>query len=662
MNKQSINIILSRVLLSVFLCLSFSGISLSQGAERDAAKEEPHWQELGQKAPAAVPKFKEATLSLDTQKYEDAIRLYTEVLKLSPDFEPAIRRLGYAYVAVGRRKEGQELTAKTLSKNRSVENLVGRASSLLSSNDPNFRPSHAETSEALLLSKEAWQKSGETDEQAAGIMAETLLSTNQITEFEQFSRTLPSKFPESPMPPYYQAIALANRGDFDAAEAEIKRSEALGLSPEAATSLLAAINTARDEAYFGLGRYLSYLYFAAFLVGVWFVGLAGLFFTGRVLSAKTLKSIEESDPNDISGGGQAKLRNFYKKIISIAGVYYYISQPFVIFLVIAATAGIILIFLWIGTIPVKLVLVLAFVGLATIFYMIKSLVMRAKIEDPGRALTEAEAPALWKLVREVASTMQTRPVDEIRITPGADLAVYERGGFRAKMSDTAERILILGAAVLNDFDQNAFRSVLAHEYGHFSNRDTAGGDIAFRVNMDIMRAAESMAQSGTATFYNLGFQFLRLFHFLFRRITHGATRLQEILADRVAAYNYGAAAFRDGLSHVIRRELEFNHLATKEINAASLANRSIGNLYEMSVQEESAVTDLNEQFQAVVSMATTEDDTHPSPTDRFKYLEGIKSKEAPPLVGTVWDLFADRNAITVEMNEMVERLAFANVA
>ena len=81
--------------------------------------------------------------------------------------------------------------------------------------------------------------------------------------------------------------------------------------------------------------------------------------------------------------------------------------------------------------------------------------------------------------RNVAAAINTRPVNEIRVTHGTELAVYERGGMRVKMQDKAERILIVGVATLNGFSQNAFRAVLAHEYGHFSNRDTAGGDIAY---------------------------------------------------------------------------------------------------------------------------------------------------------------------------------------
>ena len=170
--------------------------------------------------------------------------------------------------------------------------------------------------------------------------------------------------------------------------------------------------------------------------------------------------------------------------------------------------------------------------------MIRSLFLKIESEDPGRPLLEGEAPGLWALVREVAETVRTRPVDEIRVTPGTEMAVYERGSFKERIQDRAPRILILGVATLNGFNQNAFRAVLAHEYGHFRHRDTAGGDVAIRVNNDMMKFAFAMIESGQAVWWNVAFQFLRVYHFLFRRISHGATRLQEVLADRVAARKY----------------------------------------------------------------------------------------------------------------------------
>src|SRR5258707_13180876 len=64
--------------------------------------------------------------------------------------------------------------------------------------------------------------------------------------------------------------------------------------------------------------------------------------------------------------------------------------------------------------------------------MIRSLFVKLESGDPGRPLTHDEAPDLWNLARAVAETAGTRPVDEIRVTPGTDVAVYEKGSFRER--------------------------------------------------------------------------------------------------------------------------------------------------------------------------------------------------------------------------------------
>jgi tetratricopeptide (TPR) repeat protein len=617
--------------------------------------EQPIYDALAKIAPKAVEKFKAATAALDQDKYADAILLYRDVLKLAPDFPPALRRNGYAMASLGQREDGLKMIKRAVEIDRSTDNLMGYAITLTCLSRRECKPTQAEISEALTYAREAVEKDVSGDSYNVYAIAELQLMANSWDEFDKSAAQLVDKYPDQAGAHYYKAISLGNHDDLSGAEAEIKKAEALGLPHESAAPILAAIAKARSESYMGFGDYTQYFYIGLYLVVAWAIGLIGLFIAGKILSAKTLKSIETSDPNDVTGGHHAGLRKVYRNVISFAGLYWYISQPVVMLLVAVATAGGILFFFWIGTIPIKLVLIIGFIGAATLFVMIKSLFVRVKTEDPGRALTEEEAPGMWATVREVAAVVNTRPVNEIRITPGTDLAVYERGGMRAKMQDKADRILILGTAVLNDFDQKAFRAVLAHEYGHFSNRDTAGGDIAFRVNEHIFRLAEAMGRAGTATVYNIAFQFLRLYHFLFRRITHGATRLQEILADRVAVYQYGAAAFREGLTHVVRREIEFMHLADGEINASYTAKRALQNLYELKVENDTVKGQLDVQFNETINRPTTEDDTHPSPADRFKLADRMALRDTPRVTGQVWDLFKDREALTGEMNALIEQ-------
>jgi tetratricopeptide (TPR) repeat protein len=639
------------LIVGLLVCFGFAGLAGAQKTERDSAKEEKLLQELQKTAPKAVETFKAATAALDQKNYQESVKLYAEVVKQAPDFDAALRRQGYALAALGKRDEGLAMTQKALNLKRTPDNLIALVFVLTDPEPNKYKPTKSEIDQAFGLAKEALEKDTENDPDYAVAAADLALTANRMKDFDEIVTKLKTNFPDLAATHFFNGINLAENGYFDEAEAEVKTAENLGIPSGATTETLAAIKKLKSEKYFGLG---SYFYYGAYLVGAWILGLIILFVAGKILSAKTLHSIENSDPNDITGGGQAGLRSLYKKVIAVAGVYYYLSQPIVMLLVIVAAGGITLFFFWVGRIPIKLLLIVGFVALATIFYMLKSLIIRAKTEDPGRVLTEAEAPELWALVRDVAKTVDTRAVNEIRITHGAELAVYERGGIRARMQDKAERILIVGLAALNGFSQNAFRAVLAHEYGHFSNRDTAGGDVAMHVNNDIIRLAESMGRSGTATVYNIAFQFIRFYHFLFRRITHGASRLQEILADRVAVYQYGADAFREGLRHVIRRDIEFNHIAESEINAALSAGRALQNLYEMMPPDENIGKNLEQEYNEYLSRPTTEDDTHPSPQDRFKLIASIRSKETEPLSGQVWNLFRDKDALTAEMNNLLE--------
>jgi hypothetical protein len=140
-----------------------------------------------------------------------------------------------------------------------------------------------------------------------------------------------------------------------------------------------------------------------------------------------------------------------------------------------------------------------------------------------------------------------------------------------------------------------------------------------------------MVQHGQAVWWNLAFQFLRVYDFIFRRISHGATRLQEVLADRVAARHYGAKHFEEGLRHVVRRNVEFTFVANSEISRA-------------------------------LTRPTTEDDTHPGPSDRFRLVSRLVSTAERSASGMLWDLFVSPASLTAEMTAQVEEWVKLNTS
>jgi len=287
----------------------------------------------------------------------------------------------------------------------------------------------------------------------------------------------------------------------------------------------------------------------------------------------------------------------------------------------------------------------------TVYKMVQSLFVHADDSQPGRSLRREDAPDLWNVTRDVADRLGTRPVDQIRITPGTEMAVYERGTRRERSHDKGYRTLVMGIGLMPGFSQDSFRAILAHEYGHFSHRDTAGGEIALRVNRDMMNFAVALARAGQALPWSLGFQFLRLYHFLFRRISHGATRLQEILADRAAARLYGAEAFENGLRHVVRRQIEFRTVTLNEVKVSRESGSPFRNVYTMANESLRSIEDAVEK---ALNRQTSEDDTHPSPIDRLRYVSRVSSEQPPSNGGTMWDLFPNPEALTTEMISQIE--------
>jgi Zn-dependent protease with chaperone function len=357
-------------------------------------------------------------------------------------------------------------------------------------------------------------------------------------------------------------------------------------------------------------------------------------------------------------GATRRLRRIYNAAIGFAAVYYYVSIPIVIALVVGLSGGLLYGLLVFGWIPIKLVFLLVIGAAFTVWALIRSAFARARRdeEDPGRRVLEGEAPALWAALREVAGQVGTRAVDDVFLTPGTEVAVAERGPMRARLRDKARRHLILGAGVLEGMTQGQLRAVLAHEYGHFSNRDTAGGDVAATVQTSLLKAAIHLARSGSANIFNPAWHFLRLFFALFQRITLGASRLQEVMADRFAATIYGGAIFAEGLRHVTRRSVQFSAEADVFVERAREKRTAIPNLYV--APDAGAVN--GAEVDAAIAKAMTDAgspyDSHPPVARRIDWVSRFATPEAAAaLTGPAWALFPDRARLEAEMTGIVNK-------
>ena len=388
------------------------------------------------------------------------------------------------------------------------------------------------------------------------------------------------------------------------------------------------------------------LRYSIYGVIIWAALLVLLLITGIILSQLTLVSVEKQDPQ-VTGepsSGILLMRRIYKVILGMTSVYFYISMPVVIVLVLAVGGGAIYGFYSLGRIPIKLVAIIVIFMLVTIGAMIKSLFIRPKHEEPGPRLKEKDAPGLFQVLREVSQKVGTQMVDKVYLVPGVDIAVFEEGSLWKRFLGKTQRCLILGLGALKGMTQLQLKSILAHEFGHLYNKDTAGGTLALHVRRSIHASAQAIAEGGAARWYNPAWLFINGFYRIFLRISEGASRLQEVLADRLAALAYGANAFVQGLTSVIKRSIEFNVITNIEIARAAKEQRELHNIYSLDVpkkwpqgfdsreqgeegdsQEEKSPPEVIEAaFKEAMEERTSAYDSHPAPQKRFEWVKRLK--------------------------------------
>ena len=591
----------------------------ARGPRRDLAEEEAYARPLAAIDPALARTFHDGTAALDARRFPEARAALEKIVARAPAHAPTLRRLSYVLSETGDVDGAIATARRACAASADPYSDYALANALLKK-----KGDSAASSEAAEIARRLLR--GNASEEAAGAAATIAVERQDLELLGRAVEALQRVAPQGMTAGYMAALYLAARGDLDQADQALARAEAAGLPAEVVTSI-------REGT--GIGRHRLLMRLARVAVGglaLWLLGLLLIFVVGRIMSRVALSAVERLAPDrsDALIVETRRLRRAYAGAIGFAAAYYFLSIPVVIGVLIS---------MW---------------ALARSIF-----VRRVQDTDPGPRLLEADAPALWALLREVAAQVGTRPVDLVYLTPGTEVAVAERGTMTARLRDHGQRYLILGVGVLDGLTQRQLRAVLAHEYGHFSHRDTAGGDLAGTVRASLLAAIIRLAGAGGASVLNPAWHFLRLFFALFLRITLGASRLQEVLADRFAAAAYGGPTLAEGLAHVVRRSVEFEAKADVIIKRAQEQRRAIASLYVLPPEGAVPAQDLETAIAKAMSEAGSPYDSHPPVGRRLAWLAAFGAASQPASAGlatadpAAWELFPDRASTEARMTAIV---------
>ncbi len=206
-------------------------------------------------------------------------------------------------------------------------------------------------------------------------------------------------------------------------------------------------------------------------------------------------------------------------------------------------------------------------GVMLAFFLIKSIFIKSPKGSKRYEVTEDEQPELFDFIRQLTDESGAPFPKHIYLSPEVNASVFFDSSFWS-MFFPVRKNLVIGLALVNCLNQSEFRAVLAHEFGHFSQRSMRFGSYVYNFNQVIYntlyenKGYEKMLHAW-ARWHNvlrltamLNVKIIKLMQDALRgmylRINKahlGLSREMEFHADAMAAY-YGGA---ENMAMALRR-------------------------------------------------------------------------------------------------------------
>lgn len=237
------------------------------------------------------------------------------------------------------------------------------------------------------------------------------------------------------------------------------------------------------------------------------------------------------------------------------------------------------------------------VGIMVFFFLIKFLFSTTKDEASLEIqIKKKDHPELYKFIHQVAREVKTHSPRKIVLTPEVNAAVFYNSSFWSMFLPVRKNLRI-GVGLVNTLTVSEFKAVLAHEFGHFSQRSTKLGSYVYTTNKVIFNLVntrdywDSVLQEWSniggvfGAFADLTSGFVEIFRSIladsYTRINllyMALSREMEYHADLVACSVAGNQAMLDALRKLGPSSFAYQ-LSLDFINAQASEERKIANAY-----------------------------------------------------------------------------------
>lgn len=299
----------------------------------------------------------------------------------------------------------------------------------------------------------------------------------------------------------------------------------------------------------------------------------------------------------------------------------------------------------------KAVEVLVIAGFLSLL-VFRGIFRRSAYTPFGIQARRAAYPRLFAVLDEVAASVGTRPADAVFLTPGPAIGVFETAGFLGLVGRT-HRVLELGVATLHDLTLPELQAVLAHEYAHYSSRETLHRRFVARVRSGLLATLAELRRGRFARLSPLVWA-LRAYAFVFRYFASTFSRQREYSADLHAAERYGGNVLSSGLVKFAVASTLFEGPVTGGLFRLLLEGRVMRNLYAAcrAFSGTMSADDLERIRREVMKVRSGLLDDHPCPARRIARIRGVNrvSRGAEEPARTI---FEDPRAVEERLSDLL---------
>jgi Zn-dependent protease with chaperone function len=182
---------------------------------------------------------------------------------------------------------------------------------------------------------------------------------------------------------------------------------------------------------------------------------------------------------------------------------------------------------------VKLVVVIGILALLAVYLLIKAILTKVESRNAidGELILQADAPALWQRIGQMAERLKTAPPDHIVAGIDTNFFVTEAPVTVGDKTLTG-RTLFVSIPLLRVLNVAEADAVLGHELAHFQGGDTRDSAALGPKLMQYDQYLSGMLEAG---FTVVVYHFMTLYRMIFQLALSRDSREREFLADRTAA-------------------------------------------------------------------------------------------------------------------------------